>query len=65
MSPLLDEALYRMPISGDPLIYRITRFCAVPCDALGHELERPKYPAAKQKSGRKANNSYISNPVRL
>jgi hypothetical protein len=65
MSPLLDEALYRMTILGNPLIYCITRFCAVLCDTLGHELKRPKYPAAKQKSGREANNGYISNPVRL
>ena len=65
MSPLLDEALYRMPILGNPLIYYIICFYAVLCNALGHELERPKYPVVKQKSGREANNSHISNPVRL
>jgi hypothetical protein len=33
------------------------------CNTLGHELERPKYPIAKQKSGLKAKEGHISNLV--
>jgi hypothetical protein len=52
-----------MPILSNPLIYCIIRFYIVLYNALGYELERPKYPIVKQKSGLKAKEGYISNPV--